>query len=333
MKSFSVFFSASLLWFSSSAAIACDLCAVYSATHAQTPTGPGWSVSTAAQFTHFGTLRLDGDRVADPADQSLDSTITQVVVRRGLTERLSLQLNVPYIVRSYRRPEGVTIDRDRVRGLGDVSLVGRGELVRRDTLNYTCIWDVMAGVKFGTGNTDRITEELSEDHEEASRFQPLHAGHDHGTPAPPSGIHGHDLTLGTGSTDVILGTNFYLSHARLYATASLQYARRSRGDYDYRFGNDVSWELAPGAYLMLGHPHTLGLQLVAFGEHKALDRLGQTPADDTGITSIYLGPRISYTHASNLSAALGVDLSVKMENTALQLTPDYRVRANVTWNF
>ena len=51
------------------------------------------------------------------------------------------------------------------------------------------------------------------------------------------------------------------------------------------------------------------------------------------ITAVYFGPEINYTWSDKLSAELGVDLPVSTTNTALQLVPDWRVRAAVTWHF
>ncbi|ACB74843.1 hypothetical protein Oter_1559 [Opitutus terrae PB90-1] len=324
------------------AAPACDLCAVYSAVHAQGLSSSAWTLSAATQFTHFGTLRLDGERVADPADQRMDSVITQLVARRAFSPRWSAQLNVPLITRSFRRPSAEGIEDGRERGLGDISVLARGEVFRRETEQTTFILDAHAGMKLPTGSTRRLAEETTEEDEPDaappilallaadSEIRPFHDGHAHG---PASGVHGHDLTLGTGSTDAHLGANLFFRRARFLATALLQYTLRTRGDYDYRFANDLTWELAPGAYLILGHTRTLALQLVASGETKGRDDFAGERADDTGIRSVFLGPRVSATFGLNLSAALGADIPVSVDNTVLQLTPDYRLRASVSWSF
>jgi hypothetical protein len=84
---------------------------------------------------------------------------------------------------------------------------------------------------------------------------------------------------------------------------------------------------------VLGHPHTLALQCVVAGERKAQDDLAGEPAEDTGLSSIYVGPRLAYTHGERLAASLGVEFPRRMHTTALQLTADYRVRGNVSWSF
>lgn len=310
---------------------ACDLCAVYSAIHAQGLSPTAWTVSTASQFTHFATLRLDGNEVADPAAQRLDSSITQLVLSHGLTPRFSAQVNLPFIRRSFRRPEGDTVVQGRTQGLGDLTLLGRVLLLQRDTARTTVRWDVIAGAKLPTGATSRLREEAEETEPEQ---QLLRGGaHPDVDEQAPSGVHGHDLTLGSGSVDAVFGTNVYARVDRMILAGFVQYALRTRGDFEYRFANDLAWEIAPGGYVWLGHQHTLAVQIVCSGERKGNDDLADHQAEDTGITSVYLGPRLTYTHGLQLGVTVGAEVPVMMRNTALQLTPDYRARANLTWTF
>lgn len=54
---------------------------------------------------------------------------------------------------------------------------------------------------------------------------------------------------------------------------------------------------------------------------------------DTGITSVYLGPKLVATWGDQLSADLGIDFPMSLENTALQLVPDFRLRAGMVLRF
>ena len=147
------------------------------------------------------------------------------------------------------------------------------------------------------------------------------------------GIGGHDLTLGSGSYDGLLGTGFYARWKRLFLTGAMQYAVRSPGAYGYQFANDWTWFGGPGVYLLLGHKHTLALQAVVSGESKRLDTVNGAAIDDTGVTSVFLGPQISYDWSSRLSALLGADLPVSIVSSGEQLVPNYRLRGAVTWKF
>jgi hypothetical protein len=179
---------------------------------------------------------------------------------------------------------------------------------------------LLGGIKLPTGDTDRIGEELHETEE----------GHDHGT---PSGVHGHDLSLGSGSVDGVVGASVFARWERLFFSGLFQYSIRSRGDFDYRYANDAMWNGGPGVFLLLEESHTLALQLIVSGEDKGYDELGSKRADDTAITSVFLGPQLNFTWSDKLSAQAGIDLPVLMDNSAVQLVPDWRIRAAVTWRF
>lgn len=150
---------------------------------------------------------------------------------------------------------------------------------------------------------------------------------------PPSGIHGHDLALGSGSYDGIVGTAIFGRWQRFYASSGINYAIRSRGDFNYRYANDLGWFFKPGGYLWLTHEGTLGLELALTGEDKGKDDLAGVAAEDTGMTSVFIGPELSFTWKENLSAELGVEFPVVNDNTALQCVPDYRIKAALTWRF
>src|ERR1051326_2395036 len=284
-------------------AFACDLCALYSASQARGEVGAGFFGGVAEQFTHFGTVQVDGVKTSNPSGQYLDSAISQLFAGYNLTERAGLQLNVPVIYRSFKRPEGFAIDHGTESGLGDVSILGNVVVYREMEEKFTFNWSVLGGIKFPTGDTARIKEEFTEVEVPG---------------APPSGIHGHDLTLGTGSFDGIVGTAVYTRWNRGFFTANLQYAIRTTGDFDYQFANDLTWSGGPGVYLVLSHNYTLGLQAVVAGEAKGRDTFQGDKAEDTGVVAVYLGPQISFTWREKLSAQVALDLPVSIRNTALQ---------------
>src|ERR1051326_3731305 len=131
---------------------------------------------------------------------------------------------------------------------------------------------------------------------------------------PPSGIHGHDLTLGTGSYDGIVGSSIYVRKQRLFLGANVQYAIRSEGDFHYQFANDLTWSGGPGYVLMLQDNYTLSIQAVVSGEYKGKDAFEGEKAEDTGVTAVYLGPQLVFTWKENLSAQLGADLPITIQN-------------------
>jgi hypothetical protein len=326
---------------------ACDLCGCYTpqieamSQAEMTAAGPMSSnrffFAVAEQFTHFGTLQLDGNEVDNPTGQYLDSSITQLVGGYSFNSRFALQINLPLIYRSFERPEGFAIDRGRESGVGDVSLLGkfvlfhhesggRASLKFDDPKNphfetrdpeFTVSALLLGGVKFPTGDTSRIKEEFNELNVPG---------------APESGIHGHDLTLGTGSYDGIVGGQFSLRYKSFFFQADTQLTARGDGAHQYNFANDLSWSGGPGFYVVRNPQTIVGLQCVCSGEHKDVDRFRGQPAEDTGITSVFLGPRLIVSHGQ-LSAELAAELPVSIDNTALQAVPDYRLRASVAVRF
>ena len=291
----------------------------------------------AGQFTHFGTLQLDGHEVDNPTGQYLDSSITQLVAGYGFNSRFALQINVPLIYRSFERPEGFAIDKGTESGLGDISLLGEFLLFHHETggsaslkfddpknphfeshdPDFTVSALLIGGVKFPTGDTSRLKEEFNEVAVPG---------------APESGIHGHDLTLGTGSYDGIVGGQFALRYKSFFLQADTQFSVRGDGAHQYNFANDLSWSGGPGFYFVRNHQTIVGFQIAVSGEHKDVDRLRGEPAEDTGITSVFLGPRLIASHGK-LSAEIAADFPVSIDNTALQVVPDYRLRGSFAIHF
>ena len=321
---------------------ACDLCGCYLPPQEITHKQPfSFYAGVSEQFTHFGTLQFNDHKIANPAGQFLDSSITQLVVGTSFLEnRLSLQINVPLIYRSFKRPEGFETDRGTESGLGDVSLLANYVVFRKDALfhdadaglakdgkttrppgrgepDFSSSLNLIAGVKFPTGDSSRIKEEFHEVEVEG---------------APESGIHGHDLTLGTGSYDAILGAQMFVRYKSVFFEADTQFTLRGDGRHSYHFANDLSWSGGPGVYFYRRDQHSLALQCVVSGESKATDRFQGRVAEDTGLTSLYVGPRLT-AQFDRVSADIGVDLPVLMNTTKLQAVPDYRIRAGITIHF
>jgi hypothetical protein len=150
--------------------------------------------------------------------------------------------------------------------------------------------------------------------------------------APSSGIHGHDLILGSGSYDAITGGQFSLRYKTFFFLADMQFALRSEGAHQYQFANDLSWSGGPGYYFVRNRGVVVGLQCVCAGEHKRLDRFQGQPAEDTGITSVFLGPRVVVSFGK-VSGELAVEMPVSIDNTAFQAVPDYRLRGSLAIRF
>ena len=286
---------------------ACDLCSIYAATEAQGGSGKGFFGGVAEQFSHFGTLQQEGHKVSGEG-QYIDSSVAQVFAGYNFNNRFGLQLNLPVIYRAF----GSDTVHGTESGIGDLSLVGTFTAYRKLTEDFNFSWALLGGVKFPTGDSSRLNMPDSQ---------------------LPDGIGGHDLALGSGSYDGLVGTGVFARWKRMFATANVQYAIRSEGDFEHQYANDLTWFGGPGAYLAMNHSYTLSLQALVSGETKGKDTFGGVHDGDSAETLVYLGPQVNFTWGSRLSALVGVDLPVSRDNSGTQVMPDYRVRGAVTWRF
>ena len=270
--------------------------------------GRGFFGGLAEQYTYFGTFQSGGHDAPNPDGEHLNSLISQAFVGYNINERFGLQFNLPLIYREYGRngAHGSEV------GLGDVSLLGNVRVYQKLTEKVTFRWTALGGLKFPTGSTDKLNPERED-------FA--------------AGIGGHDLTLGSGSYDGLVGTGFYARWKRLFLTGAMQYAIRTEGDFSYQFANDWIWYGGPGVYLVMSDKRTLALQAVVSGESKGEDTINGVATSDTAITSVFLGPQINYTWSDRLSAQVAADLPVSIASSGEQIVPDYRIRGAVTWRF
>ena len=287
---------------------ACDICAIYGAIEAQGSGGRGFFGGAAEQYTYFDTFQSGGHDAPNPDGEYLRSVISQVFVGFNLSDQFGLQFNLPVVYRDYGKA-GV---RESESGLGDVSLIGNVRLYERLTQATSFRWTALGGIKFPAGSTDQLN------------------------PAQPdfaAGIGGHDLTLGSGSFDALVGTGFYARWQQLFVNGTMQYAIRTEGDFGYQFANDWTWLGGPGIYLAMEEDYTLALQAAVSGETKGQDTINGVATGDTAITSVYVGPQINFTWSDRLSAQVAANLPVSITSSGQQLVPDYRIRGAVTWRF
>jgi hypothetical protein len=244
---------------------------------------------------------------------------------------------VPLIYREFKRPEGLQIDRGTVSGLGDMSLLlktvafhyasrarrsfefqgNKNPVAVEHEPDFTFSAILLTGIKFPTGDSSRLEEE-SEEVEVPG--------------APESGIHGHDLTLGTGSYDGIFGGETSLRYKNFFFETNVQFTLRGDGTHQYHFANDLIWSGGPGYYFVCQHDTIVGFQVVTSGEYKNVDRFRGKKAEDTGITSVSVGPRL-VTSRGRWSTEVAAELPVLINNTALQVVPDYRLHAAIAVQF
>jgi len=154
-------------------------------------------------------------------------------------------------------------------------------------------------------------------------------GHNHFV----SGVHEHDLTLGSGSLDGIFGLTLSSRWKRWFLNGQFQYYLRTEGEAGFTFGDEIMVSGGPGGYIWLGDSGTLSLQFNASYDSMARDQINGDKLNSTGWSGWFAGPQLSLTLGEHFSANGGVDIPLALTNNGLQNVPNYRVHAGITFRF
>lgn len=331
---------------------ACDVCAIYTAVDLG-PSKLGFRVGVGEQYTHFGTTLENSEEVPNPGEK-MDSSITQILLGYNFTPQIGLQLTVPILHRTFTRLEDGVLENGSETGFGDLALLGSFvpfEAVGENGLFRASLW---GGLELPSGNPDRLGEEEGEetadlngdgiiDPEERIRrrleglasagvgFAGAPQGPLHGESA--SAIHGHDLALGSGSVDGIVGGHIFMSWDRFFLAQSAQYAIRTEGAFEYQYANDLTWQGGPGWFVYLDHDLSIALQGTVSGETKGNDTFEGEELDDSAVTYVFAGPALQVSWGTSFSFEMFGDIPFVRHETSLQIAPDYRIRGGLVWRF
>ena len=321
--------------FGTTASLACDVCAVYTIEElGELRLGPRIAVSE--QFTRFGTLMDESEKAPNPAGEFLDSSITQVVAGWRFADWVDAQIAIPILHRKWRRRFDGGIQEQSRTGLGDISLLGRIRAVSLQNERGLFRLSGFGGITVPSGNTRFLAEELEGDEaeEEFSFERPSHAGTQHSEdPENASGIHGHDLVFGTGNVNGIIGAELFGTWDRFLGSADFQYTLYTKGAYQYRFANELSFGTSLGYYLWLENDGAVALQAIFGGDSKGQDEQAGRKLTDTAFTYLYAGPGLIGRLGSQLGLEILGEIPVYRHETSLQIVPDWRMRLAVSWKF
>lgn len=287
----------------------------------------GLRAGVSTQFTHFGTLQHDGHTASNPAGEELDSSITQFIIGYDFAHALGVQLGVPVIHRSFQRLHHGVLEDGSVSGVGDVSFLAHWAPIHIQRSDFLVTVRFFAGLSLPTGDSDRVLEEAAE-----SGHHGEGEGEEGGEEAA-SGVHGHDLALGTGGVSGIFGVDARVQWKRLFTTMGIEAAVRLKGANDYKFADEMTWHGSLGAVLMEEKDFILALAAECNGSSKGQDVFRGVRATDTAATIVYLGPKLSATWQQRYHAEVGVEFPVLCESTGVQIVPDYRISATVGVRF
>jgi hypothetical protein len=321
-------------------AAACELCAIYSADSAREQRKAGLVLTVSESFIPYRTVLFNDDEVSGSDLDYRDSSITHVVLGYNLSPRFGLSLGLPVVYHNFKRteirysltaPPVVRTERSSELGLGDLSLIARCTVIEVAKMKYGFSASILAGIKYPTGDTDRIADEV----EQTRIFEALLPP---GTPHDPlghsiSGVHQHDLSPGSGSVDGIFGLTFRSRWSRLFLNGQFQYYLRTAGESGFTYGDEIMASGGPGLYLLLHEGFTLNLQGNVSYDSMARDEVEGRLSNRTGMTAWYLGPQLGLTVGARFSAVAGIDLPLTITANGLQNVPDYRFHGGLSWRF
>jgi hypothetical protein len=311
---------------------ACELCAIYNADSAASGSGKGFSFAVSEQYIPYGTVQLNGRQLPPSIlDQTfVNTSMTHFVPTWSFSKMFSVSLSVPLVHKEFKGMQltgtGILTESGQETGLGDISLIGRCRVFQAREGMAAITVNLLAGVKFPTGDAEKLNEEVELTRELDAIYG---VGHQHSV----SGVHLSDLALGSGSYDGVFGLTVNSRWQRLFCNAQFQYYLRTPGEAGYEFGNEWMISGGPGVYLFVHEAFTLSLQTLATYDTSDPDTLLGRPNRNTGMTAIYLGPQLYLTLGERFSANAGVDLPISIDNNGLQNVPDYRLHAGVSFRF
>jgi hypothetical protein len=323
------------LCFFAAALPACDLCTLSTAVEARDGR-TGLSLGMLQDYEYAGRLVEAGHRRRNSDDQHVSTSSTKLVAAYRFTESLGLRLNLPYVVKSWQRREPSGLDRGSDSGLGDTLVEMTGTPVRLTEGWGTLVIACFAGVEMPTGNSSRLQEEstVAPPAPRPIPFTGAAIGVRH-VPVAGGGIanaiHGHQLTLGSGSWDAVAGVQLRVSIDRLYFSLYSYGQYNGPGAHEYRFGPMVVWGAGPGAYLLFDDQGTLGLAVNCSGHAARRDAVRGEKLSHSGGTFVYAGPSLTGTWRSRLSGELGLDLPVVQKTNGTQIVDTWRMHGGLTW--
>ena len=309
---------------------ACESCAVFSATSLREGKENSWSVSVSEQYTDYqlASAGVSNESLRDGEILKRYST-TQLDLSYDITHALGAQLSLPFITREFDTFKAFRREGDSESGIGDASLLVDVSPFSERQIDYAVHTSVFAGVKFPTGDTGSLEDQIDSGAEASG--ERLGVKHHQSSGIP--GLQGQVLSLGTGSWDTFYGFGALGRWKRSLFIVTGEYTLRTEGDFDYRFADDFLWSAGPGYYLLLEDDLTIALQALFSGEHKGKDVHDGVKVSGTAIEHIYAGPSLIVSSGSNLAGEIAFQLPIYTDDPGSIVVPEFRIRAALNYLF
>lgn len=320
-------------------AFPCDTCALSQVESAQQLAPGEFNLSLAQQVSHMDKLRLDGRFTPSTMKEQVLSSMSTLTLGAGITSQLRFEIKAPLIYRHYRQIEHEELKARSETGLGDLSFVLRSRFSLYSASDSNLSAGFFAAIKLPTGSSSKLREEASDEHfaadEHDEHMDEMRHGGDHhdDEQADPSAVHSHDIALGSGSVDFPVGAILRGEYGRIGAALEAQYIFRNRGDYGYRFGDDLQLSGWLGGTLNTESSTISRLGARISYDVKNSDRRYGAEEEATASRIVYLGPELEITHKGRLDFRAGFDLPISEDAQGLQLIPSTRLRLSLAYRF
>ena len=271
---------------------------------AETLFASGTRVSLTHIYASSGTLFRGSDDVADPLDREFDEHRTVVGVDHGLSPDLAVSVLIPWVSRSLESngsdPDGS--------GIGDVALLAKRRIYKRDWKQSAFFLSGIAGVELPTGDTG--------EREAASRLPP-------------------ELQPGAGAWNPFVALSSTLSLGRWRFDGQAFYKFNMEGTQDFEFGDFLAVSV-DGAYRFLHTKYPgptasarLGLQY----RHQGRAQLNDVRLTDTGSDEVRARAGLTWHPAPNWDITFAVELPIHQDFHGEQLGLDVRTFAAIGLRF
>ena len=232
-------------------------------------------------------------------------SVYNAVIGYGVTDNLTLTLQLPFVIRETRQVEDHDFlgQSERSAGQGDAIAFGKYRF-------YDKLFGATAilGVKAPTGRT-------SETDKQGERFEP-------------------EEQPGTGSTDFMFGMAINKSFGHFTVDGSVLYQLKGTGTQDYEFGDIVRTNIE-GAYAIKEREKYPGVDLLA-GVNAQFAEKGHENSEkisDTGGTTVFFSPGIASQLTEKVRSSVTVMFPVLQNLGRDHQEVDYEVLFSVGYNF
>ncbi len=310
-------------------AAACDACALYNASRISGHLTGSLSLSINEQYTSYRIAEENAYNTRS-ADLTRSYSTTQLNVGYDLSDNLGIQGTLPFVVRNFDEVTNYRADEESETGIGDGSIAINYSPVSIRETDQSVILSFVGGIKLPTGDSGSLSQDSQTETDHADRvIGPATVQHHQLSGIP--GLSGRTLSIGTGSVDYILGSTLNTRWDRILMLGVAEYSIKSEGSFDYRFANELLWNVGPGAYLLLNDDYTIILRCVLSGEHTDRDTHKGNKVPDSAVRNLYLGPEFIVTLNNRITIELGIDIPFDTEPSAI--LPDYRLHSAVSYRF